>query len=103
MLNDILVSSHTKERIIMPYFAVQDGTKLYYEEYGHGETVLFVHGLSSSHFELRNFISGFRGNYHCVCYDHRGHAASDHPANRLRKTQEHYCSCTSCLRLRYTL
>ena len=67
----------------MPFFAVQDGTKLYYEEYGHGETVLFVHGLSSSHFELRNFINDFRGEYHCVCYDHRGHAASDRPAKHM--------------------
>ena len=67
----------------MPYFAVQDGTKLYYEERGTGETILFVHGLSSSHFELRNFIDEFADEYHCVCYDHRGHAASERPAKHM--------------------
>ncbi len=32
---------------------MKDNTKIYYEERGEGETVLFLHGLSSSHFELR--------------------------------------------------
>ena len=63
----------------MPYLAMQDNTKIYYEDYGKGETVLFVHGLSSSHFELRNFIGEFKNEYRCVSYDHRGHAASDRP------------------------
>lgn len=62
----------------MPYLAMQDNTKIYYEDYGKGETILFVHGLSSSHFELRNFIGEFKGEYRCVSYDHRGHAASEH-------------------------
>lgn len=39
---------------------------------------MFAHGLNSSHFELKNFISEFKNDYHCVCYDQRGHAASDH-------------------------
>ena len=30
----------------MPYLAMRDSTKIYYEEHGKGETVLFVHGLS---------------------------------------------------------
>ena len=63
----------------MPYLAMQDNTKIYYEDYGKGETILFVHGLSSSHFELRNFIGEFKGEYRCVFYDHRGHAASERP------------------------
>lgn len=67
----------------MPYMAVRDGTKLYYEERGTGENVLFVHGLSSSHFELRSFIGDFEGEYHCVCYDHRGHASSEHPGKHM--------------------
>lgn len=61
----------------MPYIAMKDNTKIYYEERGEGETVLFLHGLSSSHFELRPFMKNFEGEYHCVCYDHRGHAASE--------------------------
>ena len=61
----------------MPYFAVSDWTKIYYEDCGQGETILFAHGLGSSHMELKPFIDEFRGNFRCVCYDHRGHGASD--------------------------
>lgn len=62
----------------MPYLALRDKVKLYYEDGGSGETILFVHGLNSSHFELKNFIGEFKNDYRCVCYDQRGHAASDH-------------------------
>ena len=61
----------------MPYFAVSDWTKIY--DTGDGETILFAHGLGSSHLELKPFIDHFRKDYRCVCYDHRGHGASDHP------------------------
>ena len=61
----------------MPYLAMSDLTKIYYEDSGSGETILFAHGLGSSHFELKNFIDEFKSDYRCVCYDHRGHGASD--------------------------
>lgn len=63
----------------MPYFAVSDWTKIYYEDCGEGETILFAHGLGSSHLELKDFIGEFKNDYRCVCYDHRGHGASDKP------------------------
>ncbi len=66
----------------MPYLAMRDGTKIYYEEHGKGETLLFSHGLSSSHLELRNFINEF-SDYHCVCYDQRGHEASDRTTSHM--------------------
>ena len=66
----------------MPYLAMSDNTKIYYEERGQGDTVMFVHGLSSSHFELQPFMSEFSA-YHCVCYDHRGHAASERPNHHM--------------------
>jgi len=57
----------------MPYLTVKDGTKIYYEDTGKGETVLIIHGLGSSHLKLKNFINEFRkeSNFRCVCYDHR--------------------------------
>ena len=61
----------------MPYYEMHDGTKIYYEECGKGETILFCYVLSSSHLELRNFINEFKSEYRCVCYDQRGHEASD--------------------------
>ncbi len=68
----------------MPYLVMKDGTNIYYEDYGNnnGETLLFCHGLASSHLELKNFINEFKNEYRCICYDQRGHCASD-------KTQKH--------------
>ncbi|MBQ7503354.1 alpha/beta hydrolase [bacterium] len=61
----------------MPYLAVSDGTKIYYEDHGSGEAVLFCHGLQSSHLKIKNFINEFKGGCRCICYDHRGHEASE--------------------------
>ncbi len=58
----------------MPYLGMRDGTNLYYEEWpGKGETVLIIHGLCSSHLKLWDFISEFKGEYHVVAMDQRGH------------------------------
>ena len=62
----------------MSYLTVSDGTKLYYEDSGEGQVILFVHGLNSSHLKIKNFINQFKGEYRLVCYDQRGHEASDH-------------------------
>ena len=63
----------------MPYLTVQDGTKIYYEDQGKGETILFCHGLASSHLKLKQFINEFKSEYRCVSYDHRGHESSEIP------------------------
>ncbi len=60
----------------MPYLAMSDGAKIYFEDFGHGETILFCHGLNSSHIKIKNFINEFKDEYRCVCYDQRGHEAS---------------------------
>ncbi len=61
----------------MPYLTMSDGVKLYYEESGRGETIVISHGMNSSHLIINEFIDQFRGDYRLVCYDHRGHGASD--------------------------
>ena len=45
----------------MPFFVVDDKTKIYYEETGkdHKETVMILHGLGSSHLKIKNFINQF--------------------------------------------
>ena len=65
----------------MPFFVVDDKTKIYYEETGkdHKETVMILHGLGSSHLKIKNFINQFKSNYHVVYYDHRGHCSSEVP------------------------
>ena len=61
----------------MPYMTTSDGVKIYYEDHGQGETLLFSHGMNSSHLRIKNFIDDFKGDYRLVCYDHRGHGASE--------------------------
>ena len=73
----------------MPYLTMQDGTKIYYEDQGSGEVLLFVHGLQSSHLKIMPFINEFKSQYRCICYDHRGHEASD-------KAQKHLNVRTLC-------
>ena len=47
----------------MPYLTMQDGTKLYYQDRGKGQTILFAHGLNSSHIKNRDFLDEFRDEY----------------------------------------
>lgn len=63
----------------MSCLAMPDGTKIYHESRGDDEAILFVHGLNSSHFELREFIDEFKSDHRCIAYDQRGHGASDRP------------------------
>ena len=60
----------------MPYISVND-VKLYYEELGRGETILFLH----SHFSRGILAFGaqiqpFQGTYRCLFPDFRGHGRS---------------------------
>lgn len=61
----------------MSYLTMRDGTRIYFEDHGCGETILFSHGLNSSHLAIKDFINEFKGEYRLVFYDQRGHASSD--------------------------
>ena len=67
----------------MPYLATKDGTTLYYEDWGKGETIVFLHGVGSSHLELRDFIDEFKGEYRCITYDCRGHGLTKAPGTNM--------------------
>lgn len=57
----------------MPYIAVRD-VNLYYEEFGRGETVLFLHShYSRSLLAFSGQILPFSGRYRCLFPDFRGH------------------------------
>ena len=64
---------------MMPYFAAQDMTKLYYEEQGKGQPVLLVHGWSGSHESMAAVVDILKERCRCITYDHRGHGVSDKP------------------------
>lgn len=62
----------------MPHLMMQDGTQIYYEDRGKGQTLLFLHGVTASHRKMESFVREFLGDYRCVTMDLRGHGGSDH-------------------------
>lgn len=57
----------------MPYIQLND-LELYYEEYGKGETVLFLHShFSRGVIAFAGQIKAFSAHYRCLFPDFRGH------------------------------
>ena len=57
-----------------------DGTEIYYNDWGTGQPVVFSHGwpLSADAFEDQMFFLAQRG-YRCIAHDRRGHGRSSQP------------------------
>ena len=61
----------------MSYFTLSDGQKLYYEEKGSGpETLVMMHGWTSSHEVYEQPSEVLKNQARCIIYDHRGHGGS---------------------------
>ncbi len=61
----------------MSYFTLSNGEQLYYEDTGHGDdTLVMLHGWTSSHEIYSQPVQILREHARCVIYDHRGHAGS---------------------------
>lgn len=60
----------------MPYLTVDD-TRLYYDERGAGDPLLFVHGLGSSNRDWAAQADHFAGRYRVLRVDLRGHGQSE--------------------------
>jgi pimeloyl-ACP methyl ester carboxylesterase len=61
----------------MAFFTTKDGCKLFYEEHGKGENLIFVHGWSCNQHFFDPQIEYYSKKYHVVDYDFRGHGESD--------------------------
>ena len=66
----------------MAAFETKDGTRIYYNDWGRGQPIVFSHGwpLSADAFEDQMFYLTSRG-YRCIAHDRRGHGRSSQPWN----------------------
>jgi non-heme chloroperoxidase len=64
----------------MSVFTTQDGTQIYYKDWGSGQPVLFSHGwpLTADSWEAQMFFLANNG-YRCIAHDRRGHGRSSQP------------------------
>lgn len=72
----------------MSYFKLKNGEELYYEDLGNGpETLVMMHGWTSSHDIFEEPVSKLKEKARCIIYDHRGHGGSRN-ANHDKPTME---------------
>ena len=62
----------------MAYFE-HEGCSLHYQEYGHGEPVVLLHGLGSSSQDWELQLPELSRHYRVILMDIRGHGRSDKP------------------------
>ncbi|HET9041992.1 MAG TPA: alpha/beta hydrolase [Burkholderiales bacterium] len=72
----------------MPHATASDGVKLYYEEAGSGNAVIFVHEFAGDHRSWEPQMRYFSRRYRCITYSARGYPPSDVPDEVAKYSQE---------------
>ena len=66
-------------------FAENNGVKLFFEDVGEGETIIFVHEFADDYRSWADQVRYFSRRYRCITFNARGYPPSDVPSK-----QEHY-------------
>ncbi|MCB1743074.1 MAG: alpha/beta fold hydrolase [Gammaproteobacteria bacterium] len=72
----------------MPYVSTDDDVKLYYEEAGAGEPLVFVHEFAGDHRSWEPQLRHFSRRFRTIAYNARGYPPSDVPAEAERYSQD---------------
>ena len=65
----------------MPYATTDDRVKLWYEETGSGQPIVFVHEFAADHRSWEPQMRHFGQRYRCITFSARGYPPSDVPAS----------------------
>ncbi len=72
----------------MPHAIASDGVKLYYEEAGRGNAVIFVHEFAGDCRSWEPQMRFFAHRYRCIAFNARGYPPSDVPTDPAQYSQE---------------
>ncbi len=63
----------------MSYIRTDDGVRLYIEEVGDGDALLFLHEFAADHSSWKPQVGYFSRKFRCITYSARGYSPSDVP------------------------
>ena len=74
----------------MPHAVTNDNTRLYFEETGSGQPIIFVHEFAADYASWEPQMRYFSRGYRCISYSARGYAPSDVPATAEAYSYKHF-------------
>src|SRR5262247_4766247 len=96
-------ATHTVVETSVSTVTMNDGTRIYYKDWGQGQPIVFSHGwpLSADAWEDQMIFLADRG-YRCIAHDRRGHGRSDQPwdGNNLDTYADDLAELTAALDLK---
>ena len=72
----------------MPHATASDGVKLYFEESGRGNALIFVHEFAGDYRSWEPQMRFFAHRYRCITFNARGYPPSDVPTDAAKYSQE---------------
>lgn len=67
----------------------RDGVRIYYEHHGAGPAVLLTHGYGATSQMWGGQVEAFKGRYHIILWDMRGHGQTDYPEDDAAYSEAH--------------